>query len=110
MEMTPDDRFMERAEEKRAEAEAMSNEELREAIFGAIEDRLDKRELRLYRGGKMPGESNAEAEERIEAAFEELEADREQLAEAREMDFSREELLLCKLECRGPAFQATKEL
>ena len=110
MKMTPDDRFMERAEERRAEAEQLSDEELREEIFGAIEDRLDQRELRLFRGGQREGESLAEAEERIEEAFAELDADREQLAEAREQEFTREELLLCKLESRGPAFQATKQI
>lgn len=112
MEMKPDDRFMERAEEKRAEAEAMSDEELREDIFGAIEDRLDKQELRLFRRDFQQGqdESREEFEARIEAKFDALDEKREQLAEAREMEFSRDELLLCKLESRGPAFQATKQL
>ena len=110
MKLTPDEKFMERAEERREQFESMSDEELQEEFESQINDRLERLERSMYDASKdakaMDKDPIELAEKRI-ARFEEAQ---ELAEEALSADFSREELLLNFIESRGPAYKAQSKI
>ena len=108
MELTPDDRFMERAEERRAELDALDDDELKERFLEKLEARVDAAEERLsmlktFRFGSKRNDPNCNpSQEQVVEAAEEMFARQELVEQRREEDLDREDLMLALHESRGP--------